>query len=116
MNKYFKRISGVSDVKYIIFGNPKVSLMKILILLLHLIIVILDYLNAKIRAIFSGSCLKQANINTYTHGAIINIYIAYKLNTILHNFDPALENYLFGAVKLTKNADIVQIFRLWYWI
>ena len=90
--------------------------MKILILLLHLIIGILHFLNAKIRVNFSGSCLKQANINTYAHGAIINIYIVYKLNPTLHNFDPTLENCLFGAVKLTKNADIVQILRLWCWI
>ena len=38
---------------------------------------------------------------------IVNIYIFYEL--ILHNLDsnyPTLENYSFGAVKLTKSTDI----------
>ena len=30
----------------------------------------------------------------------------YKLIPALHNFDPTLENCLFSAVKLTKNAGI----------
>ena len=66
----------------------------------------LSYLNAKIKVNFNGSCLKQEEINTYTYGAIINIYIVCKLNKTLGNFDPNLENCLFGAVKLTKIADI----------
>ena len=41
------------------------------------------------------------------HGRIVNIYIVYE---ITDNFNvssyPTLENCLFGAVKLTKNADI----------
>ena len=36
----------------------------------------------------------------------IYIYIVYELESNLNNFDPALENCLFGAVKLIKNADI----------
>ena len=54
---------------------------------------------------FNGSCLKQDKI-TYTHGAIVNIYIVYKLSSNLNHFDFALDNCLFGAVKLAKNADI----------
>ena len=46
---------------------------------------------------------------TYTHGTVVNIHIVYKLTPNLNNFDCALENYLFGAVKLTKNADMVRI-------
>ena len=67
----------------------------------------LNYLGIKIRVKFSGSCLKQDKI-IYTHGKIVNIYIAYEINkkdnTIIS--DPTLENCLFGAVTLTKNADI----------
>ena len=67
----------------------------------------LNYLGTKIRVRFSGSCLKQDKI-TYTHGKIVNIYIVYEINkkdnTIIS--DPTLENCLFGAVTLTKNADI----------
>ena len=34
-----------------------------------------------------------------------DIYIVYDLKPNLNNFDPALKNYLFGAVKQTKNSD-----------
>ena len=51
----------------------------------------LDYLGAKIRVYFNGSCLT----------------VKYELN---NNYNissyPKLENYLFGAVTLTKNVDI----------
>ena len=36
----------------------------------------------------------------------MNIYIVYDLESNLNNFDPTFENYLFGAIKLTKNSDI----------
>ena len=50
--------------------------------------------------------LKQLKIS-YTHGKIVKIYIAYELGTSSsHNNDPALKNCLFGALTLTKNADI----------
>ena len=54
---------------------------------------------------FSGSCLKQGKI-TFNHGKIMTIYIAYDLKSNLNNFDPGLQNCLFGAIKLTKNSDI----------
>ena len=41
------------------------------------------------------------------HGGIVHIYIVYEINKNINISDyPALENCLFGAVKLTKNADI----------
>ena len=43
----------------------------------------------------------------YTHGTIVNIYIIYELGASGSNdSDPTLKNCLFGAVTLTKNADI----------
>ena len=54
----------------------------------------------------TGSCLKQSKIS-YTHGKVVNIYIAYELGeSSFHITDPTLKNCLFGAVSLTKNADI----------
>ena len=45
--------------------------------------------------------------NSYTHGKIVNIYIVYELGASgSHINDPTLKNCLFGAVTLTKNADI----------
>ena len=38
---------------------------------------------------------------------MVNIYIVYELGaSSSHINDPTLKNYLFGAVTLTKNADI----------
>ena len=42
----------------------------------------------------------------YTYGAEVNTYIVYELGASgSHNDDPRLKNCLFGAVRLTKNAD-----------
>ena len=60
----------------------------------------------KVRGKFTGSCLKQPKF-TYTHKTIVNIYIVYELGASTSNDnDPTLKNCLFGAVTLTKNADI----------
>ena len=56
---------------------------------------------------FHGSCLKQSNKLTDTHKTIVNIYIVYELGACTSNDnDPTLKSCLFGAVTLTKNADI----------
>ena len=66
----------------------------------------LSYYGTKTRVKFTGSCLKQPKIS-YTHGKVVNIYIVYELGaSSSHNNDPTLKNCLFGAVTLTKNADI----------
>ena len=68
---------------------------------------LLEYLGTKLKVRFSGNCLKQ-NAITYNHGKSVNIYIVYEINKTGNttSSDPALENRLFGAVTLTKNADI----------
>ena len=44
---------------------------------------------------------------TFNHGKIANIYIVYDINKSIDiNNYPTLENYLFGAVRLTKNVDV----------
>ena len=83
--------------------------MKGLILILHYKITPeLCYYGTKIRVEFNGSCLKQDKV-TYNHGKIVNICIVYEIseNYSIRTY-PTLENYLFGAVSLTKNADIDQ--------
>ena len=68
----------------------------------------IDYVGNKTRIKLNGSCLEQSNKISCTHKKIVNIYIVYEINkkgnTIIS--DPTLENCLFGAVTLTKNADI----------
>ena len=85
-----------------ITGNLKDCLTKKLILLKRLIIVY----GTKIKVKFNGISLKQDKL-TYTLGKIVNIYIVYEISKSINisNY-PTLENCLFGAVSLTKNADI----------
>ena len=66
----------------------------------------LSYNDTKIKVQFTGSCLKQPNF-TFTYKKVVNIYIVYELGaSSSHDCDPAIKNCLFGAVTLTKNADI----------
>ena len=66
----------------------------------------LSYHGTKTRVQFTGNCLKQSKIS-YAHGKVVNIYIVYELGaSSFYVNDPTLKNCLFGAVTLTKNADI----------
>ena len=65
-----------------------------------------DYAGTKARIKFSGDCLKQEKI-TFNYGKIVNIYIVYEIEKSVDiSSYPTLENYLFGAVKLTKHVDV----------
>ena len=71
---------------------------------------LIDYYGYKIRVKFNRSILRQPKV-LYTHGKVVNIYIIYELGASSSNDndddnDPTLKNCLFGAVTLTKNADI----------
>ena len=66
----------------------------------------LNYCGTKTRVKLTGSCLKQPKI-LYTHGKVVNIYIAYELGeSSSHINNPTVKKFLFGAVALTKNVDI----------
>ena len=66
---------------------------------------LLDYVGNKIRVKFKRDCLKQDKI-TFNQGKIVNIYIVYEIQKSVNISDyPTIENYLFGAVKLTKHVD-----------
>ena len=66
----------------------------------------LSYNDTKVKIQFTGSCLKQPKF-TFTHKKVVNIYIIYELGAASsHSSDPTIKNCLFGAVTLTKNADI----------
>ena len=65
----------------------------------------LNYYGTKIRVKFTGDCLKQKI--TDKHEKVANIYIVYSFGASSSNYsDPTIKNCLFGAVTLTKNADI----------
>ena len=66
----------------------------------------INYYRDKARLNFTVSVLQQ-KIVTYSHKKVVNLYVVYEI-TNFHSIDsyPTLTNALFGAVKLTKNADI----------
>ena len=71
------------------------------------------YRDSDLCLIFKGNCLKQNNKKTkkknatYTPPNIIIFFIAYELDTQSRdlNSDFTLKDFLFGGVKLAKNAD-----------
>ena len=67
----------------------------------------IGHYGTKIRLTCNNSCLKQSNMLTYDYGHKVNVYIVCGLGaSSSNNSDPTLKNCLFGAVTLTKNADI----------
>ena len=67
----------------------------------------IDHYGGKVRVKFNKDCLKQSNKLTYDYGHKVNDYIVYELDASSFNSsDPTLKTCLFGAVTLTKNADI----------
>ena len=66
---------------------------------------VLSYYDTKTKVKFTWTCLRQLKVS-YTHSAIVNIYIVCELGASgSHTNDPVLKK-LFRAVKVTKNADI----------
>ena len=109
MYRYFKRIASVRNGSYIYYWqfkelpDERINSTKTPN---HSITPNLDYYGTKTRAEFNGSCLKQDSV-TFNHGKVVNIYIVYEISKSINISDyPTLENWLFGAVSLTKNADI----------
>ena len=107
----FKRISGVAGGNYIYFlKSAGLSDERIdsITASSHKVIPQLSYYGTKTRVEFIGTCLKQGKA-TFNDWKIVNIYIVYEISK---NFNissyPTLENCLFGAVSLAKNADIDQ--------
>ena len=68
---------------------------------------LIDHYGSKVRVKFNKDCLKQSNKLKDDYGHKLNVYIVYELGVSSSNVsDPTLKNCLFGAVTLTKNADI----------
>ena len=65
-----------------------------------------NYYGDKVRLRFTGSVLQLKTV-TYSHKKVVNICVVCEEDNF-QNIDnyPTLRNALFGAVKLTKNADI----------
>ena len=109
MYRYFKIIAGVGNGSYIYYWQSKgLSDERINSIKTpnYTITPNINYYGTKTRVEFNGSCLKQDKV-TFNHGKVVSIYIVYEISKSINiNNYPTLENCLFGAVNLTKNADI----------
>ena len=107
--RYFKRIAGVGNSNYISYWKSKgLSRENITPPAIpdNSLTPQLSYYGTKTRVKFTGICLKQDKI-TYNHKNVVNIHIVYELRASSSQSDNSeLQNCLFGAVTLTKNADI----------
>ena len=109
MYKYFKEIAGVGSGNYIYFWISKGLSNEKLDSITpsnYKIIPELRFYGTKTKVEFNGSCLKQDKV-TYNHGTIVNKSIVYEIdqNYSISSYS-TLENCLFGAISLAKNADI----------
>ena len=103
--KYFKMIANTDYVSSWKFKGLSAETIKPPTTSDNSLTLTLGYYGTKTRVKLIGSYLKQPKISD-THGKAVNIYIAYELGgSSSHSNDPTLENCLFGAVTLTKNAD-----------
>ena len=106
LNKYFKLITNTNYISSRKSKRLSAESIKPPTTSNNSLTPIVSYYGTKTRVKLTGSCLKQPKIS-YTHGKEVSIYIVYKLGTSSsHNNYPTLKNCLFGAVTLTKNADI----------
>ena len=62
------------------------------------------YDNSRIKVRFNGDLLRQNQV-TYNNGPTANISIVYETTSDTKTSTIILENCLFGAIKITKNAD-----------
>ena len=111
MYRYFKRVAGVASGNYIYFWKSKVlsdERINSITASNYSITPELIHYGTKTRVKFNGTCLKQHKA-MYSLGTLVNIYILYEIskNYNISSY-PTLENCLFGAVSLTRHADIDQ--------
>ena len=109
MYRYFKIIAGAVNGRYIYYWQCKGLSDEIINSITasnYSVTPFLDYYGTKTRIEFKGSCLKQDKV-IFNHEKIVSIYIVYEISKSINISDYAtLGNCLFGAVSLTKNADI----------
>ena len=108
LQRYFKRIAGIRNDNHVYYWKSKglsderINSIKTSDYGITPSSVIMILIRVK----FDGDCLKQDSGSLF-HGGIENVYIVYEISKNINISDyPTLENCLFWAVKLTKNADI----------
>ena len=109
MYRYFKKIGSTERISSWKFKGLFDEIIKPPATSNNSLAPALSYIGNRTRVKFDGGCLKQGNI-TFIHGTIVNIYIVYEIGfSDSNNNYSTLKNSLFGTIKLTKNADILDI-------
>ena len=107
MHRYFNQISGVGSDNHIYSSKTKALSNENIGATAtkdYKLNPELSFFGTKTKVEFNESCLKQVTSN---HGKIVNIYIVYEISKNINICDyPTLENCLFRAVSLHKNAII----------
>ena len=105
MNKYFKKISNTKSISSWESKGLSDDVIKSPTTNNNSLAPTLENIDKNMFVKFNGSCLIKQNKFTFNK-KILNIYIVYDLDSNLNNFDPILENCLFGAINITRNSDI----------
>ena len=105
MNKYFKKIASTKSILLWESKGLSDEVINCPTINNNSLAPKLEYINKRMFVKFNESCLIKQNKSTFNR-KIVNIYIIYDLDSNLNNFDPTLQNCLFGAINLTKNSDI----------
>ena len=112
MYRYFKRIAGAGNGSYIYnwqskgLSDEKINSIKTSN---HSLTPKLDYYGTKTRVKPNGICLRQNSV-TFNHEKVVRTYNVYEISKSINISDYlTLEKCLFGAVTLTKNADLISI-------
>ena len=109
LNEYFKLTASTDYVSWWKSKGLSAETIKPSSMSDNILTPTVNYYGTKMRVKFIGSCLKQPKIS-YIHGRKENIHIVYELGaSSSNNNDPTLKNCLYGAVTLTKSADIDKI-------
>ena len=75
----------------------------------------INYYGEKVRLRFTGSVLQQKLV-TQNHKKVVNLYVVYEITNFQGVNYPTLTSALFGAVKLSKSAEIDEYKYFGYWI
>ena len=105
MNKYLKKIGNIKSTSS--WKSKVLSDEAIKPPTNNSLALTLEYAAKKMYLKFNGSSLikqDEFSINRKT----VNICIIYDIDSNLNNFDTTLENYLFGAIKLTKTSALAN--------
>ena len=105
MNKYFKKIGNAKSISSRKSKGLSHKVIKSPTINNNSLAITLEYIYKNMFVKFNGRHLIKQNKFTFKKN-IVNLCIVCDIDSSLNNFDPNLQNCLFGAINLTKTSDI----------